>query len=304
MFGPTVAHLAATQGEPRPMILRTASALAFALSAVPALAQTGDARTVAAESVPEDVRAIYEALLLPEVIGVMEREGQGHGEELAQTVFGTRPVPQAWVDLVAAIYDPALMEIEVLYSLVENLEDQDTAAMRAFLEAEPGRSLMALELSAREAMMDEEVEQQAKEAAAVAMFEESPRLDLLRRYADANALVEMNVAGTMNTNFAYLAGLMDGGALTEGMTETDVLADIAAQEPQIRAQTEEWVYSFLFKAYEPASDADLESLIAFSETEPGQALNLAVFEAFDERFQDISRALGLAAARYMTTEEI
>lgn len=291
------------------MILRAASALALALCAFPALAQTTDAQTTGVQSaanqtMAEDVRAIYEALLLPQVLDVMEQEGQAHGEELAQTIFGGRPVPQTWTDLVGAIYDPDQMEEEVLASMAENLEGEDTAAMLAFLQGEPGRSLTALELAAREAMMDEQVEQEAKEAAAVAVFENSPRLELLRRYAEANDLVEMNVAGTMNTNFAYLAGLMDGGALANGMTEADVLADIAAQETQIRGETEEWVYSFLLKAYEPAADEDIEALIAFSETEPGQALNRAVFGAFDERFQEISRALGLAAARYMTTEEI
>jgi hypothetical protein len=304
MFAPTAARPAAS-GEPRPMILRTASALVLALAAaLPATAQTSASQSLAAGEVPDDVRAIHEALLLPEVIDVMVQEGLEHGGDLAETIFGPRPAPQEWTDLVASIYDREHMEAEVLVSLAEGLEGEDTPAMRAFLESEPGRSLMALELAAREAMTDEEVEQQAKEAAAVAVFEDAPRLELLRRYAEANDLVEMNVAGTMNTNVAYLTALLDGGALTEGMTEADLLADVWAQEPQIRADTEEWVYSFLFKAYEPASDADLEALIAFSGTEPGQALNRAVFDAFGERFEDISRALGLAAARYMTTEEI
>ncbi|EYD73606.1 hypothetical protein Rumeso_04727 [Rubellimicrobium mesophilum DSM 19309] len=283
------------------MILRTASILAVALTAVPALAQTSTATT---GEVPDDVRAIYDALLLPEVIDVVAEEGASHGEDLARTVFEGRPVPQHWTDLVAAIYDPGHMEQEVLASLAEDLRGQDTAAMLAFLQAEPGRSLTALELDAREAMMDEEVEQEAKERAAVALFQNSPRLEILQRYAEATDLIEMNVAGTMNNNVAYLTGLLDGGALSDDMTESDLLADVAGQEPQIRAQTEEWAYSFLLKAYEPATDADIEALIAFSETEPGQALNLAVFEAFDERFTDVSRALGLAAARYMTTEEI
>ena len=286
------------------MIMRAATAVALLLSGVPVLAQTVEAQTAAVETVSPEVQAIFDALLLPEVIDVMEREGRGHGEDLAATIFGGRSVPEDWASLVAVIYDPAHMEAEVLASLAENLAGEDTAAIRAFLEAEPGRSMTALELAAREAMMDEDVEQEAKEAAAVAVFENSSRLDLLRRYAEANDLVDTNVAGTMNTNFAYLTGLMDGGALTGRMTETDVLADIWAQEPQIRADTEEWVYSFLLKAYEPASDTDIEALIAFSETEPGQALNRAVFEAFDERFQDISRSLGLAAARYMTSDEI
>jgi hypothetical protein len=286
------------------MILRAASTLALLLSTVPAMAQTVEAQDAAVEVVSQDIRAIFDALLLPEVIDVMEREGRAHGEDVASSIFGARPVPKDWTDMVAAIYDPAHMESEVLASLSEDLAGEDTAAIRAFLEGEPGRSMTTLELAAREAMMDEEVEQEAKEAAAVAIFENSPRLDLLRRYAEANDLVDMNVAGTMNTNFAYLGGLMDGGALTDSMTESDVLADIWTQEPQIRADTEEWVYSFLLKAYEPASDSDIEALIAFSETEPGQVLNRAVFEAFDERFKEISRSLGLAAARYMTSDEI
>jgi len=286
------------------MILRAASTLALLLSAVPALSQTAAAQDAAIETAPQDAQAIFDALLLPEVIDVMEREGRAHGEDLAAMIFGVGTVPQDWTDLVAAIYDPARMKSEVLASMSEDLAGEDTAAIRTFLEAEPGRSMTTLELAAREAMMDDEVEQEAKEAAAVAVFENSPRLELLRRYAEANDLVDMNVAGTMNTNFAYLAGLMDGGALTDSMTESDVLADIWAQEPQIRADTEEWVYSFLLKAYEPASDSDIEALIAFSETEPGQVLNRAVFEAFDERFKEISRRLGLAAARYMTSDEI
>lgn len=287
------------------MLLRSASIVALALTAAaPAPAQTPDAPIDTMERVESDVKAIHEALLLPEVIDIMSREGREHGDGLAQSIFGARPVPQDWTDLVAKIYDAEKMEADVLATLNAELEGEDTAAMRAFLETEPGRSLMMLELSAREAMMDEDVEQEAKEAAAVALYEDSSRLALLRRYAEANDLVEMNVAGTMNSNMAYLTGLMDGGAISQGMTESDILADLWAQEPQIRSETEEWVYSFLLKAYEPASDADIQTLIAFSETEPGQALNQAIFEAFADRLDDVSRAIGLAAARYMATEEI
>jgi len=286
------------------MILRASVVLAAVWASFPAIAQTDSSPASADAGTSEDVRAIFDALLLPEVIEVIETEGAAHGEDLAHTIFGDRPVPQDWTDVVAAIYDSKHMEEEVLGSLSEDLKGQDTAAMLAFLQAEPGRSLTALELDTREAMTDEEVEQEAKEEAAVAVFQESPRLDLLRRYADATDLIELNVAGTMNNNVAYLTGLLDGGALSGSMTETDILADVAAQEPQVRAQTEEWAYSFLLKAYEPAADADIEALIAFSESEPGQVLNRAVFEAFGERFSDVSRALGLAAARYMTSDEI
>ncbi|TNC65370.1 hypothetical protein [Rubellimicrobium roseum] len=283
------------------MFLRHASVLV--LAAAPALAQTPATQPNPA-SVPEDVRAVYDGLLLPGVLDVMAQEGARHGELLAESIFGEGPVPERWTEIVSSLYDPAHMEAEVLASLSDGLAGEDTAAMRAFIESPSGRLMTSLELSAREAMLDEDVEQQAKEAAAVAMADELPRLDLIRRYAEANDLVETNVAGTMNSNYAYMMGLMDGGALRGEMTEGDVLTQVWSQEPQVRADTTEWVYSFLLMAYGPASDADIESLIAFSETEPGQALNRAVFDAFDERLQEVSRGLGYAAARYMTTEEL
>ena len=154
------------------------------------------------------------------------------------------------------------------------------------------------------AMLDEDVEQAAKEAAAVALADEDPRVALIRRYADANEIVDANVTGALNTNFAYFMGLMDGGATGGDLTESDVLADVQAQEPRIRADTTEWVYSFLLMAYAPASDEDIEALIAFSETDAGEALNVALFDAFDVVFRDISRELGLASARFMTTQDL
>ena len=68
---------------------------------------------------------------------------------------------------------------------------------------------------------------------------------------------------------------------------------------EIRRTTTEWVMSFLLLAYQPLSDADLETYIAFSQTPAGQDMNRAVFNAFDQMFIDISRSLGVASSRYM-----
>lgn len=283
-----------------------AAVLALGLSLLPAfaLAQSDVVAEDEVQGAGDDVRAIFEGLALPQTIDVMAREGRDYGGTLAETLFVDAVPPADWAEIVGAIYDPERMEEEVLASLEKELAGEDTAAMRAFLEAEPGRGLVELELAAREAMLDDEVEEAAKEAAAVAMADDDPRIELVRRYAEVNDLIETNVVAAMNTNFAYLMGLMDGGAMRQEMTEGDVLADVWAQEPQIRADTTEWVMSFLLMAYEPATDADIEAMIAFSESEPGQALNRAVFEAFDAMFEDISHSLGLASARYMTTQEL
>ncbi len=291
------------------MILRTSLALLLALAGGPAPAQVeGHAMrpepAPAVEAAPAEVRALHEALELPGIVAVMAREGEAYGEDLAATLFPAGEVPASWTEAVAAIYDEARMEREVLAALSRELEGEDVAAMTAFFASGTGASFAALELAAREAMLDEDVEQAAKEAAAVAVADEDPRLDLIRRYAEANDMIETNVVGALNTNYAYFMGLMDGGATNGGLTESDILADVRAQEPRIRADTTEWVYSFLLMAYGPASDEEIEALIAFSETEAGRALNRAVFATFDGVFADISRRLGLASARFMTTQEL
>ncbi|WP_246082490.1 hypothetical protein [Rubellimicrobium rubrum] len=284
------------------MSIRTAGALVLVLGAAPVLAQS--VASEAATDQPDPVEAIYEALLLPQVIDLMAEEGREYGETLAESLFGGGTTPAEWSEAVATVYDENHLADQVLDSLATGLEGQDTSAMLAFLESENGRRVSKLEVDARTAMLDDDVEQQAKEAAAVAIAEGSPRIDLLRRYAETNDLVDTNVAGAMNANVAYFLGLMDGGALNSDMTEDDILSGVWAQEAQIRADTTEWVYSFLLKAYEPASDEDIQAYLEFSETEPGRALNRAVFDAFDQRLVDVSRKLGLVAARYLTTAQL
>lgn len=289
-----------------PMVPR--ALLVLACLASPALAQDpGPAVQPPVDAAPfaaSPADAVFEALRLPEIIDVMSEEGAQYGDVLAEQLFPQGAAPEAWSDMVADLYDPARMEARAREQLAQRLDGADTDAILAFFDAEPGRTFAELELAARRSMLDPEVEQAANEAAAMAMAADGPRVELIRRYVEANDLVEQNVVSALNTNAAYLMGLLDGGGMGTDMTESDVLADVAAQEPQLRADTTEWLYSFLLMAYEPASDADLEALIAFSETEPGRALNGALFHAFDGVFEDISRALGLASAREMATEDI
>lgn len=286
------------------MIRPALSALLLAL-APPALAQqAAPGAEVAAEAIPDEVRALAEALKLRDIVALMAAEGVADAEALAAEIFRAGPPPSTWDAAVAAIYDPEDMAADLLAGLAEGLEGADTAAILAFFESEPGRTMIAREVETREALADEDAEREAREAAAVAMAEESPRLALLHRYVEALDLVEFNVVGALNSNYAYVSGLLDGGALGDGTTEGEILSDISSQEPQIRADTAEWVLAFLLEAYEPLSDSDLEALIAFSETEDGRILNQALFDAFDRQFVDISRALGLTAARYMTTEAL
>ncbi|SMY07326.1 DUF2059 domain-containing protein [Flavimaricola marinus] len=251
----------------------------------------------------ESVDALFHALSLPEMIEVMALEGKEYGTQIAEDLIPGGVSPE-WTRMVASIYDTDRMEAQVQVAFQEALTGVDVDPILAFFEAEPGKTVVQLEVSARRALLDDAVEEASKEMAAIAAADETERFRLIDQYISINDLVETNVVGALNSNYAFYTGLAMGGAFPQSLTEEQILADVWSQEPQIRQNTSEWIYSFLLMAYQPLSDTDLEAYIAFSETEAGGALNRAVFAAFDEMFEEISRALGVTAGTMMITQDL
>lgn len=247
--------------------------------------------------------ALFNALGLPDMLAIMREEGMAYGQEIGTDLFRDR-VNTDWTEIVGGIYDVDWMQGEVATELASELADEDIDAMLAFFEAEPGRTIIGLEVSARRALLDDAVEAASKENAAIAMMDESDRYQLVKSFVETNDLIETNVVGAMNSNYAFYIGLLDGGAFPQELTEDQILADVWSQEPEIRSNTTEWVFSFLMMAYQPLSDDELQTYIAFSESDAGQALNAAMFAAFDGMFEEISRNLGFASSQFMIGDEI
>jgi len=282
-----------------------APVLALTIMACPLYAQTDPVTDPVGEPQAEVAAsdALFAALALPDLIDIMREEGMEYGRQINTDLFPNQGGAE-WHAAIANIYDSERMQTEVRAALAEALTGQDVAPMLAFFETEPGLSFVALEVSARRALLDEAVEEASKEIAAIEIADETPRYQIITRFIVANDLIETNIVGALNSNFAFYRGLMRGDALPVELTETEILADVWAQEPEIRASTTEWVYSFLLMAYQPLTEADLEAYIAFSETEPGRALNRAIFAAFDGVFEDVSERLGFAATRYMVGQAL
>ncbi len=269
-------------------------ATAFAVMTLPAIAQSSD---------DEKVDALFAALGLPEMLQIMREEGLDYGDTIARDMFAGR-APQGWSAVVSDIYDSTMMYEEVSAAFREELEGDDIDAMLAFYTSEPGRTIIDLEVSARRALLDDAVDEASKESAAIAMMDETPRYLMVQDFVETNDLIEANVVGALNANYAFYMGLLDGGAMPGSVTSETALQEVWGQEGEIRASTTEWIYAFLMMAYQPVSDADLQTYIAFSETEAGQELNDALFVSFNEMFDDISRALGLASSRFMISQEL
>ena len=244
---------------------------------------------------------LMQALRLPEIIEIMREEGLAYGDDLAADLI-PGGADAAWRATVARLYDPLRMQDAVRAGFAETLDGTDLAPLLRYFEDGPGARIVTLEVSARRAMVDEDVEEAAREAFRDIDGGDDPRLGLLDSFVEANDLVDSNVSGALNASFQFYRGLADGGAFA--LSEQEMLADVWEQEPETRADTREWVYAFLLLAYGPLEDEALADYIAFSSTPEGQVLNRALFRGFNDMYDAISYALGLAAAREMQAKEL
>ncbi len=244
---------------------------------------------------------LYEAIGAPQIIAVMHLEGLAYGDDLASGMMSMTP-DAGWRDLIERIYDTERMEDTVRAGLVAELEGTDLTPLLDFFGSEGGRQVVQMEISAREALLESDVEEAAR-AAFRDTLEESPEdLGLLDDFEAANDLIEANVTGAMNANSLFYTGLADGGALD--MSEQDILKDVWSQEEETREDTREWLYAFMLLAYGPLDDDLMAEYVALNASDAGRALNRALFVGFNKMYDDISYALGLAAAQRMSAQEL
>lgn len=269
------------------LLLAMTMALMTALSTVPLKA--------------DPVNDLQEALQIDAMLDIMRIEGLAYGADLANDLIPGGSSPR-WEGMLAQIYDPQKMRAVMGRSFSAIIKDTDPAPLITFFSSDPGQKVIQLELSARRAMVDDPVEEAARQAYLDLVGSGDARLQQIDRFVEANDLVEANVAGALNASFRFYSGLVQGGGL--GMSEAEILQDVWSQEEETRTDTREWVYAFLLLAYEPLTDKELDAYIALSETAQGRALNRALFAGFNDMYDEVSFALGLAAAQMMQQQEL
>lgn len=284
-------------------VLVLAGLVAFGPMSLPVRAEQAGAGQVAA--LTQDLRALTEAMQIHDVLAIMQAEGQDYGKQLRDEMFPGKGGAE-WQATVTRIYDPARMHEEFTARLAKELAVKPGVASAAadFFASETGRKIIGLELEARRALLDPVIEETARKAFEKMEAENSPRLEALRRFAKVNDLIEMNVMGALNANFAFYQGMASGGALGGEMSEEDMLSEVWSQEEQVRSDAEDWLWPYLALAYQPLSDEELQAYQSFSESPAGRDLNAALFAAFDTSFVRISRELGRATALMVQGQDI
>ncbi|SFG05051.1 hypothetical protein SAMN04488020_1015 [Palleronia marisminoris] len=248
----------------------------------------------------EDTDRLFDALRLDDVVDVMREEGIAAGDDLEADLFpGSGGL--LWDEAVRDIYDRSEMLEAVRARFDDAVQAGSIPVLVEFFESETGQRLVELEIAARRAMIDEAVEAATEESARDAP---QARRDLIDAFIAANDLVEQNVTGALNSNYAFYRGLLDEEAPVGPLSEDQVIADVYASEPQVRADTEAWLDGYLTLAYAPVDDEALSRYLEISESRAGQDLNTAIFAAFDELYDGISYELGRAAARFMRGQDL
>lgn len=250
-----------------------------------------------------ELAAFSTTMRLPELLDVMRAEGLKSGEGIADSMFPEEG-GDGWHRALEEIYAPERLARRVNAALAQELNATDAAAIIAYFETEPGRTILEQELAARKAMLEPEVEEASHRRLDELRLEEASRLGLIGDYIAANDLITLNVTSGLNASLAFSTGLYRSGKLPYDMSDSEIAAEAWAQETALREETVDWLYAYLVLAYEPIPETDLRDYIAFSESPAGQALNRAMFEAFGTVYKDISTELGTRAANYMVGEEI
>jgi hypothetical protein len=248
-----------------------------------------------ARAAEDPAAALARALLLPEMLAVMQEEGRAYGADLdADFLDGAGGA--AWAAEVDRIYDPATLLPVFQTAFAEDLgaTGADPAPMLAFFASPLGQRIVTLELSARRALVDDRIEDASRQRLEEMRASGESRLALLEDYVAANHLIDMNVSSALNANMAFMRGLAEAGAFGGAMSEEEMLAQVWSQEDEVRRETEDWMLAFVAMAYAPLSDAELGAYTAFSTSPEGAALNRALFAAFDAIFLKVSHDLGRA----------
>ena len=249
--------------------------------------------------------AVMELLRLDEILEVMRVEGIEHGTSIGEAMLSPQD-GEAWSGLVARIYDTDRMRAIMVEGLESGLPGDGAAveAAEAFFGSPLGRRVVELEVTARRAMLDEAVEESAREAWDEMAAEGGDRVAALRRFVEVGDLVEQNVAGGLNATFAFYVGLRDSGAGMADMGEADLLDEVRGQEAAIREEIDGWLHAYLAMAFGPLDAAELEAYTDFFASREGQALNSALFAGFNGMFEALSRQMGRAAGGMMLGEDL
>lgn len=248
----------------------------------------------------EEIDRLMAALHFADTVEIMRAEGLRYGGEVGDEML-TEAERARWGRVVDGVYDAERMLERVRLRFAEAMAEADTGPLLEFFEGQGGE-IVALEIAGRRALLDDDTEAAAEARYAELAAAGAPLVDQVMQLIEDSDLIERNVAGALNANLVFYRGLADAGGME--LSEEDMLAEIWAQETEMRDETRDWMLAYLTMAYQPLPQETLDAYIALYRSPEGRHLNRALFAAFDAMYEELSYQLGLAAALQMAGEDL
>lgn len=282
------------------LLPRLALAAMLALP-LPALSETAPVATTSEASVTR----LAEVMKLDALFAVLREEGLAYGAALeADLLAGGGGA--GWKASVASVYEVTRLRARFDAALTLALAEDPAAVaeITAFFASDLGQRILDLEIDARRAFLDIATEEAARVAVDTARSQRDPKLALVAQMIAAGDLIEMNVAGGLSGNLAFMTGMNDAGAYGAALPPDALMSEVWTQEDQIRTETTAWMQAYLGFAYFPLTEAELSAYVTFWESPAGHHLNAALFSAFDAVFREVFYDLGRAAGLAMVSRDI
>lgn len=271
------------------------------LMAAPALIRPVAAQDDAArETGRQSVQQLWDLLHMIDILPIMQAEAEVQSQQIALTMFG-EPRP-GYARQVSEIHDPARVAPMLLQGFSQAVADTPpdlVQAAIAYLETPFGQRVVQLEMDARRVLIDPDADEAARADFHRAWRNGAPRAAMIREMLDGADLVEPNVAAALNATLTFSRGFDIAGGNQVPLNESQMMADIWAQEGEFRIETTDWLLGFMMYAYSPLSDDELRDYTAFSASPEGLALTRLLFSAFEPVIEMTSRQMGQAAAVQM-----
>lgn len=239
---------------------------------------------------------LLETVRIDDQLAVISAEGLAGAQDIDETLLEGAG-GGVWTEQVQQLYAPERLKPMIREKMIEVLDEDPALAVASFFQSDEGQRIIEVELSGRQAFLDPELEEAARDLAVG-----HEKSELVMRFLEANNLVDLNVDAGLNSDLRFLQGLSQGGALD--MDETEMLESVWSEEPAMRIEVSGWLTAYYTLVFSALSDVEIETYIAFSETKSGRAYNRAVFEAFNHVFEEVAFGLGQSAALFITDNEI
>jgi hypothetical protein len=242
-----------------------------------------------------------DVLQIRELSRILHNEGLQFGASLNRDWLEGQG-GDTWSQQVTRIYNTERISEGIRAGLEPALAGDVLEDAIAFYASDLGSRIITLENSARSALADPIIEEEARAQYAAIEGTKDARVVQIGRMIDAGDLINRNVTSALNSNYHFMRALVDGDFFE--MTEDEILEDVMTEREEITADTTSWLGGFMVLAYSPLSIEELTAYADFSTTPAGKALNAGLFAGFDPLYEDISYAIGRAMALNLTAQEL